>query len=62
MAKICPKDQENMPSASIRDLYSFNILVTLFEQVVIHGHITLMEKQKNEYVYKCEIGIHSEGS
>lgn len=50
MAKICPKDQENMPLVSIRDLSSFNILVTLFEQVVIHGHLTLMEKQKNEYV------------
>ena len=39
-ANICPKGQENMPLVPSRGLYSFHILVTLFEQVITHRHIT----------------------
>ena len=33
-----------------RGLCSFLSLVTLFAQVIIHGHITLVEQEKNEYI------------
>lgn len=32
MAKMCPKDEENMPLVSVRGLYSFNILVNLLNR------------------------------
>lgn len=44
MAEICPKERENICLWwQLEVFYSFNILVTLFEQVTTHGHITLKE-------------------